>query len=138
MRSFSQFIVWMLVMASMGSAAHAQVVLNMPPPKSTQARTVVDTSPGSADKAPVNAQAQAPAQPADPARIGNVALARYAQGRARPRPAYGYQGRYGRPFGYYDPYYYGYYPLHFGFGHFSFGHHVHHHHDMGMAGGGGD
>ncbi len=134
----SRFMVWILVMASMGSAAHAQVVLNMPPPNSKQARTVVDTSPASADKAPVNAQAQAPVQPADPARVGNVALARYAQVRARPSPAYGYRGRYVRPYGYYDPYYYGYYPFQFGFGHFSFGHHVHHHHDMGMAGGGGD
>ncbi len=134
-------MVWMLVMASMGSAAHAQVVLNMPPPRSTQPRTVVDTSPASATKAPVNAQAQAkaPVQPFDPARVGNVALARYAQARARPRPGYGYRGRYGQPYGYGYPYYgygYGYYPFRFGFGHFSFGHHFHHHHDMGMGGGG--
>lgn len=147
MRSFSRFMVWMLVMASMGSTVHAQVVLNMPPPRSSQPQTVVDTSPASVDKAHVNAQAraqtQAPVQPSDPARVGNVALARYAQARARPRPGYGYGGRYGGPYGYYgyyDPYYYGYgyYPLHFGFGHFSFGHHFHHHHDMGMGGGGGD
>lgn len=138
MRGFSRFMVWMLVMASMGSSAHAQVVLNMPPPRSSQPQTV-DTSPASADKAPVNPQARAPVQPSDTARVGNVALARYAQARARPRPAgYGYRGWYGRSYGYYDPYYYGYYPFHFGFGHFSFGHHFHHHHDMGMAGGGGD
>lgn len=138
MRSFSRFVVWMLVMASLGSMAHAQVVLNMPPPRSTQPRTVVDTSPASVDKAPANAQARAPVQPADPVHVGTVALARYAQARARPRPEYGYRGRYGRPYGYYDPYYYGYgyYPLQFGFGHFSFGHHFHHHHDMGMGGGG--
>lgn len=136
MRSFSRFMVWMLVMASMGSAAHAQVVLNMPPPRSSQPQTVLDTSPGPVNKTPGNAQAQTPVPPADPARVGKVALARYAQARARPRSGYGYRGRYGRPYGYYDPYYYGYYPFHFGFGHFSFGHHFHHHHEMGMAGGG--
>ena len=142
MRSFSRFMVPMLVMASFGSAAHAQVVLNMPPPRSSQPRTVVDPSPTLVDKAQVNAQAQAqtqaPVPPSDAARVGYVALARYAQARARPRPEFGYRGQYGRSYGYYDPYYYGYgyYPFHFGFGHFSFGHHSHHHHDTGMAGGG--
>ncbi len=136
MRSFSRFMVWILVMASMGSATHAQVVLNMPPPRSSQPQTIADTSPGPADTTAADLQAQAPVQPSDPARVGNLALARYAQVRARPRPAYGYRGRYGRSYGYYDPYSYGYYPFHFGFGHFSFGHHFHHHHDNGMGGGG--
>ncbi len=140
MRSFSRFMVWMLVMASFGSAAHAQVVLNMPPPRSSRPQTVVDPSPTLVDKAQVNAQARAPDQPSDPVHVGTVALARYAQARARPRPGYGSGGRYSGSYGYYgyyDPYYYGYgyYPFHFGFGHFSFGHHSHHHHDTGMAGG---
>ena len=127
---FSRFMVWMLVMASMGSAAHAQVVLNMPPPRPIQPQTVVASSSESADtKVADHPQAQAPVPPYDPARVGNVALARYAQARARPRPGYGFRGRYG----YYDPYYYGYYPFQFGFGLFGFGHH---HHDTGMSGGG--
>lgn len=137
MRSFSRFMVWMLVMASMGSAAHAQVVLNMPPPRSKQAQTVVDTSPGSAVATGADVQAQAPIQPSDSVRVGDVALARYGQARSLPRTDYGYGGRYWRPYGYYYPYSYGYgyYPFHFGFGHFSFGHHFHHHHDKGMGGG---
>ena len=125
----SRLMVWILVMASMGSAAHAQVVLDMPPPRPIQPQTVVASSSESADTTAANPQAQAPAQPNDPARVGNVALARYAQARARPRPGYGFRGRYG----YYDPYYYGYYPFQFGFGLFGFGHH---HHDTGMSGGG--
>ena len=137
MRSFSRFMVPMLVMTSFGSVAHAQVVLNMPPPRSTQPRAIVDPLPGSVDKTPVNVQVQATALPSDSGRVGKVALARYAQVRARPSPEYGYRERYGRPFNYYDSYYYGYYPLQFGFGHFNFGHHSHHHHaDQGMAGGG--
>ncbi len=131
---FSRFMVWMLVMASMGSAAHAQVVLNMPPPRPIQPQTVVASSSDSANTTAagpqLQAQTQAPVQPNDPARVGNVALARYAQARARPRPGYGFRGRYG----YYDPYYYGYYPFQFGFGLFGFGHHLHHHHDTGMSG----
>ncbi len=136
---FSRFMVWILVMASMGSAAHAQVVLNMPPPRPIQPQTVVASSSESANTtAADHPQAQTLVQPYDPARVGNVALARYARARARPRPGYGYRGQYGRSYGYYDPYYYGYgyYPFQFGFGFFSFGHHSHHHHDTGMGGGG--
>ncbi len=129
---FSRFMVWMLVMASMGSAAHAQVVLNMPP-RPKQPQTVVASSSESANTTVAgHPQAQTLVQPYDPARVGNVALLRYARARARPRPGYGFRGRYG----YYDPYYYGYYPFQFGFGFFSFGHHSHHHHDTGMGGGG--
>ncbi len=131
MRAFTRITIGMLVIGWMGSAAHAQVVLNMPPPKSTPVRTVVESSPKSVDATSVESQ------PSEPVRVGDVALARYGRARSLPRGDYGYGGRFWRPYGYgygYS-YGYGYYPFHLGFGHFTFGHHFHHHHDMGKSSG---
>ena len=133
MRGFTRLIVGMLVITWMGSAVHAQVVLNMPPPKSTPARTVVDSAPQSVDA--TSAKAQAQGQPSDSVRVGDVALARYRRARTLPRAAYGYGGRFWRPYGYNYGYSYGYgyYPFHIGFGHLTFGHRSHHHHGMGKG-----
>ena len=135
MPSVTRLIIGMLVIAWMGSAAHAQVVLNMPPPKSQQVRTVVESSPESSDAN--SAEVQTPDASSETVRVGDVALARYGRARSLPRAEYGYRGRFWRPYGYYYGYSYGYgyYPFHIGFGHFTFGHHVHHHHDMGKGGG---
>ncbi len=129
MPSVTRFIIGMLVIGWMGSAAQAQVVLNMPPPKSKQVRTVVESSPESVDSTSVESKQS------ETVRVGDVALARYGKARSLPRADYGYRGRFWRPSGYYYPYGYGYYPFHIGFGHFTFGHHFHHHHDMGNGGG---
>ncbi len=131
MQGFTRIAIGMLIVGWMGSGAHAQVVLNMPPPKSTPVRTVVEASP-----TPVDAKS-AESQPSEAVRVGDVALARYGRARSSPRAEYGYGGRFWRPYGYgygYG-YSYGYYPFHLGFGHFTFGHHLHHHHDMGNGGG---
>ena len=127
MQGFTRIVIGMLVMGWIGSTAHAQVVLNMPPPKSTPVRTVVNSSPE-----PVDATSDE-SQPSEAVRVGDVALARYGRARSLPRANYGYRGRFWRPYGY--GYGYGYYPFYFGFGHFTFGHHSHHHHDMGNGGG---
>ena len=131
MQGFTRIAIGMLGMGWIGSTAHAQVVLNMPPPKSTQVRTVVNSSPE-----PVDATSDE-SQPSEAVRVGDVALARYGRARSLPRANYGYRGRFWRPYGYgygYS-YGYGYYPFHIGFGHFTFGHDFHHHHNMGMDGG---
>ncbi len=129
MQGFTRIVTGMLAMGWIGSTAHAQVVLNMPPPKSTQVRTVVNSSPG-----PVDVTSDE-SQPSEAVRVGDVALARYGRARSLPRADYGYRGRFWRPYGYGYSYGYGYYPFYFGFGHFTFGHHSHHHHDMGNGGG---
>ena len=129
MQHVTRLIVGMLVIGWMGSVAHAQVVLNMPPPKSQPAKTVVESSPGPSDTTSIESQ------PSQTVRVGDVALARYRRARSLPRDDYGYGGRFWRPYGYNYGYSYGYgyYPYYIGFGNFTFGHH--HHHDKGKMGG---
>ena len=132
MPSVTRLIIGMLVIGWMGSAVHAQVVLNMPPPKPKQVPTVVESSPELGNTTSVESKQS------ETVRVGDVALARYGRARSLPRAEYGYRGRFWRPYGYNYGYSYGYgyYPFHIGFGHFTFGHHSHHHHDMGMGSGG--
>lgn len=133
MPSVTRLIIGMLVIGWIGSAAHAQVVLNMPPPKSKQVRTVVASSPRPFDA--TSAEAEAPDVSSESVRVGDLALARYGRARSVPRADYGYGSRFWRPYGYNYGYSYGYYPFYIGFGRFTFGHHSHHHHNMGMGGG---